>query len=69
MKEILKEGFEKLNIEVSEKQIDMLKDVMEISEDEIISWYLDNIDMMDIVAEFKLKIAEKLGGEKKNELI
>lgn len=32
-----------------EKQIEMLKDVMEISEDEIINWYLDNIDMTEVV--------------------
>lgn len=36
-----------------EKQIEMLKDVMEISEDEIINWYLDNIDMMEVVDALK----------------
>lgn len=39
-----------------EKQIEMLKDVMEISEDEIIMWYLDNIDMMELVDALKTAI-------------
>ena len=42
----------------------MIMDVMDIPVSEIIDWYLDNIDMMDIVAEFKLKIAERLTGKK-----
>lgn len=46
------------------KQIEMIMDVMDIPVSEIIDWYLDNIDMMEIVAEFKLKIAERLTGKK-----
>lgn len=43
-----------------EKQIDMLKDVMEISEDEIIMWYLDNIDMMEVVDALKTAIRYRI---------
>lgn len=43
-----------------EKQIEMLKDVMEISEDEIIMWYLDNIDMMEVVDALKTAIRYRI---------
>lgn len=43
-----------------EKQIEMLKDVMEISEDEIIMWYLDNIDMMEVVDALKEAIRYRI---------
>jgi elongation factor P--beta-lysine ligase len=38
----------------------MLKDVMEIPEDEIIDWYLDNIDMLELVNALKLSIKDKI---------
>lgn len=43
-----------------EKQIEMLKDVMDISEDEIIMWYLDNIDMMEVVDALKTAIRYRI---------
>lgn len=43
-----------------EKQIEMLKDVMEIPEDEIIMWYLDNIDMMELVDALKTAIRYRI---------
>jgi hypothetical protein len=43
-----------------EKQIEMLKDVMDIPEDEIIDWYLDNIDMLELVNALKLAIKDKI---------
>ena len=43
-----------------EKQIEMLKDVMEISEDEIVNWYLDNIDMMELVDALKAAIRYRI---------
>lgn len=39
-----------------EKQIDMLTDVMEIPIDEIVTWYLDNINMYDIAEAVKESI-------------
>ena len=42
------------------KQIEMLKDIMEIPEDEIIDWYLDNIEMVDIVDAIKTAIRTKI---------
>lgn len=43
-----------------EKQIDMLKDVMDISEDEIVNWYLDNIDMIEVVDALKTAIRYRI---------
>lgn len=43
-----------------EKQIEMLKDVMEISEDEIIMWYLENIDMIEVVDALKTAIRYRI---------
>ena len=43
-----------------EKQIEMLKDVMDISEDEIIMWYLDNIEMMEVVDALKVAIKNRI---------
>lgn len=66
LKNTTKPGF-RVNIDWNDypsKQIEMIMDVMDIPVSEIIDWYLDNIDMMDIVAEFKLKIAERLTGKK-----
>jgi hypothetical protein len=42
------------------KQIEMLKDIMEIPEDEIIDWYLDNIEMMEVVDALKTAIRSKI---------
>ena len=43
-----------------EKQIEMLKDVMDISEDEIVNWYLDNIDMVEVVDALKTAIRYRI---------
>ena len=43
-----------------EKQIDMLKDVMDIPEESIIEWYLDNISMIDVVERLKTAIKEHI---------
>lgn len=42
------------------KQIDMLTDVMEIPIDEIVTWYLDNINMYDIAEAVKESIRYRL---------
>ena len=42
------------------KQIEMLKDIMEIPEDEIIDWYLDNIEMIEIVDALKTAIRSRI---------
>ena len=42
------------------KQIDMLTDVMEIPIDEIVAWYLDNINMYDIAEAVKESIKYRL---------
>ena len=42
------------------KQIEMLKDIMEIPEQEILDWYLDNIDMMEVVDALKTAIRSKI---------
>lgn len=42
------------------KQIEMLKDVMDISEEEILTWYLDNIDMVEIAQAVKDGIRQRL---------
>lgn len=42
------------------KQIEMLKDIMEIPEDEIIDWYLDNIEMMEVVDALKTAIRSRI---------
>ena len=42
------------------KQIDMLTDVMEIPIDEIVTWYLDNINMYDIAEAVKESIKCRL---------
>ena len=45
------------------KQIEMLKDIMEIPTDEIIEWYLDNINMIDFIEEFKKSIKDRIDNE------
>lgn len=42
------------------KQIEMLKDIMEIPEDEILDWYLDNIEMAEVVDALKTAIRSKI---------
>ena len=64
----------KFNINVNwdnfpEKQIEMLKDVMEISEDEIIEWYLNNIQMIDVVDNLKDSIKQKILNKTKNDVV
>ena len=43
-----------------EKQIEMLKDIMEIPSDEIVEWYLDNIQLDDFIMAFKNAIDDKI---------
>lgn len=47
------------------KEIEMLKDIMDIPEQEIIDWYLDNIEMMDVVDALKTAIRNRLLGDSK----
>lgn len=42
------------------KEIEMLKDIMDIPEDEIVEWYLDNIQLNDFIIAFKVAIKERL---------
>ena len=42
------------------KQIEMLKDIMEISEEEIVNWYLENITLLEAMNEFKTAIKTKI---------
>lgn len=46
------------------KQIEMLKDVMDIPEEEILNWYLDNIDMVEIAQAVKDGIRQRLTPKK-----
>lgn len=50
-----------------EKEIEMLKDIMEISEDEIIEWYMNNIAMMDVIDNFKTAIKKRILKKYKDE--
>ena len=43
-----------------EKQIEMLRDIMDIPADEIVEWYLDNIQFDEFVQIFKAAITEKI---------
>lgn len=47
-------------INYPEKQIEMLHDIMSIDIDNIIDWYLDNIQLDDIISELKHSIKTKL---------
>ena len=47
------------------KEIELLKDVMNISKDEIIDWYLDNITIDEIIESIKLSIISKINFEYK----
>lgn len=42
------------------KQIEMLKDIMDIPVDEIIDWYLDNISINDFIVVFKNALTDKI---------
>lgn len=42
------------------KEIEMLKDIMEIPTDEIVEWYLDNIQLNDFIIAFKNAIDDKI---------
>jgi hypothetical protein len=42
------------------KQIEMLYDIMGISEEEILEWYLDNIQMDDVITAIKDSIKKKI---------
>lgn len=42
------------------KQIEMLKDIMEISPEEIVEWYLGNIKLDDFILSFKNAINDKI---------
>lgn len=55
----------KFNVDVDwnnfpSKEIEMLYDIMGISEDEIIEWYLDNIQLIDIIEIIKKSIKERI---------
>jgi hypothetical protein len=43
-----------------ERQIEMLKDVMDIPEEDILDWYLDNIEMLEIVEAVKEGIRNRI---------
>lgn len=43
-----------------EKQIEMLKDIMEIPVDEIVEWYLNNVQLEDFIMAFKNAIDDKI---------
>lgn len=47
-------------VDYPERQIDMLKDVMDIPEEEILDWYLDNIEMFEIVDAVKEGIRQRI---------
>lgn len=42
------------------KEIEMLKDIMEIPSDEIVEWYLNNIQLNDFIIAFKNAIDDKI---------
>ena len=47
-------------VDYPERQIEMLKDVMDIPEEEILDWYLDNIEMFEIVDAVKEGIRQRI---------
>lgn len=49
-----------------EKEIIMLKDIMDISADEIVEWYLNSITMMDFIEDFKVAIRNRIAGDSSN---
>ena len=61
-----------INVEWSNypsKEIEMLKDIMEIPSDEIVEWYLDNIQFNDFILAFKAAIDDKIRFGNKSEVI
>ena len=61
-----------INVEWSNypsKEIEMLKDIMEIPSDEIVEWYLDNIQFNDFIMAFKAAIDDKIRFGNKSEVI
>lgn len=62
LKNTVKPNFS-INVEWSNypsKEIEMLKDIMEIPSDEIVEWYLDNIQFNDFIMAFKSAIDDKI---------
>lgn len=62
LKNTVKPNFS-INVEWSNypsKEIEMLKDIMEIPSDEIVEWYLDNIQFNDFIMAFKTAIDDKI---------
>jgi hypothetical protein len=62
LKNTIKPNFS-INVEWSNypsKEIEMLKDIMEIPSDEIVEWYLDNIQFNDFIMAFKTAIDDKI---------
>jgi hypothetical protein len=51
------------------KQIEMLYDIMGISEEEILEWYLDNIQMDDVITAIKNGIKNRICSTKKPEVV
>lgn len=51
------------------KQIEMLYDIMGISEEDILEWYLDNIQMTDIVTSIKDGIKNRICSTQKPEVV
>lgn len=51
------------------KEIEMIKDIMEISSDEIVEWYLNNIQFADFIMAFKNAIDDKIRFGNKSEVI
>jgi hypothetical protein len=62
LKNTIKPNFS-INVEWSNypsKEIEMLKDIMEIPSDEIVEWYLDNIQFNEFIMAFKTAIDDKI---------
>lgn len=71
LKNTIKPNFS-INVEWSNypsKEIEMLKDIMEIPSDEIVEWYLDNIQFNDFIMAFKTAIDDKIRFGNKSEVI
>lgn len=51
------------------KQIEMLYDIMSISEEEILNWYLDNIQMNDVITAIKDGIKNRICSTQKPEVV
>jgi hypothetical protein len=51
------------------KQIEMLYDIMGISEEEILEWYLDNMQMDDVITAIKNGIKNRICSTQKSEVV